>query len=113
MLARDDADLHGNWVGAANDQPRPRELDPARTRHVKMDFVVSLQPPWRKGSESTRATAVIDIVAIARTSSTTSVFPPPLSFSSIAYRKWFEGDWKSHPETVIENFSVSCGRIVG
>ena len=60
-----------------------------------------------------RATAFIDIVAIARTWSTTSVFPPPLSFSSIAYRKWFEGDWKSHPETVIENFSVSCGRIVG
>ena len=103
MLARDDANLHGNWVGTANDQPRPRELDPARTRHVKMDFVVSLQPPWRKGSD--RAS---DIVAIARTWSTTSVFPPPLSFSSIAYRKWFEGDWKSHPETVIENLSVSC-----
>ena len=102
VLARDDADLHGNWVGTANDQPRPRELDPARTRHVKIDFVVSLQPPWRKGSD--RAS---DIVAIARTWSTTSVFPPPLSFSSIAYRKWFEGDWKSHPETVMENLSVS------
>ena len=42
VLARDDANLHGNWVGTANDQPRPRELDPARTRHVKIDFVVSL-----------------------------------------------------------------------